>query len=74
MPQRRATERVTRMRPSALSIKSDGAGADRRSHAAPREDVRDGAQQDLDVAPQRPLGDVEVVELDHLGERDAVRP
>src|SRR5690349_11407216 len=31
---------------------------------AAREHVRDGAQQDLQVVPERPVHDVEVVELD----------
>jgi glycosyltransferase involved in cell wall biosynthesis len=34
--------------------------------SAALEDVGDGAQQDLDVGPQRPVGDVEIVDRDHL--------
>src|SRR5918992_5296023 len=37
---------------------------------AAAEDDEDGAQEQADVAPQAPVGDVEVVELDHLLERD----
>src|SRR6185503_1027506 len=36
----------------------------------PAEDVRDGPEQDLDVRPERPVDDVEVVERDHVLERD----
>lgn len=50
-----------------------GAAADRprASEAAMGEDEHPGPQEDLDVGPQAPVGDVQVVELDHLGQRDA---
>jgi len=34
-------------------------------------DVADRLDDDLEVVPRRPVRDVEVVDLDHLGERDA---
>src|SRR4051794_16350328 len=40
------------------------------SDALAAHEERHRAQQDLDVGPQRPARDVEVVDLDHLGERD----
>ena len=39
--------------------------------AAPAEDRRQGAQDQAHVHPQRPVGHVDVVELDHLVEGDA---
>ena len=41
------------------------------SHPAPAEHVQDRAQHDLDVDPERPVGEVEVVDRDHLAERHA---
>src|SRR5271156_87956 len=35
------------------------------------EDVRDGTQHDLDVLPQRPVRDVQIVDRHHLPERHA---
>jgi hypothetical protein len=40
-----------------------------RSQPAASDDVRDGAQQDLDVGPERPVGHVEVVHHRHLPQR-----
>jgi len=36
------------------------------SQTSPREDVADGAQEDLDVSPERPVRDVEVIHRAHL--------
>src|SRR3954453_14038097 len=44
--------------------------ADVTSQTSPRQDVGHRAAEDLDVAPQRPVGDVEVVDRDHLPQRD----
>src|SRR3954452_3035396 len=44
------------------------------SHASPAEQVRNRADEDLDVAPEGPVGDVEVVDLHHLIERDPGGP
>src|SRR4051794_9710664 len=52
-----------------LDARSSGGwgGADeRRSYVALATDVADRPQQELDVLPQAPVGDVEVVDADHL--------
>src|ERR1022692_3865625 len=41
--------------------------------AATAGEVSDRLDDDLDVGPRRPVGDVEVVDLDHLGEWNARR-
>ncbi len=46
----------------------------RGSEPPPAEHVGDGAQHDLDVAPQRPVGDVQVVDRPHLAERTRAGP
>src|SRR5581483_5342149 len=48
---------------ASLELSSDPATTDH---------VGEGPDQDLDIRPQRPVGAVEVVELDHLGERRAL--
>src|SRR5690349_136235 len=40
---------------------------------APGEHMAGGAHEDLRVRPQRPVGDVEVVDRDHLAQRDPRR-
>src|SRR3954454_8647880 len=40
-------------------------------HPASRKHMGDRAEEQLDVGPQRPVGDVEVIDLDHLVHRDA---
>src|SRR3712207_7998608 len=44
-----------------------------RSESPPADHERDRPQQDLDVVPQRPVRDVEVVELHHLVQRQPAR-
>jgi hypothetical protein len=36
------------------------------SQPSPREDMADGAQEDLDIGPERPVGHVQVVDRSHL--------
>src|SRR6476646_4917394 len=46
-------------------------GASAQLAPAAGEHVPRGAHEDLGVRPQRPVGDVEVVDRDHLAQRDA---
>src|SRR5919112_5755378 len=43
------------------------------SHAATTEHVRDGPQEDLEIRPERPVRDVQVVDAHHLLQRDPRR-
>lgn len=74
---RRLTRTRTRTREGAPAVTSSTAPARARratrprftmrgSQAAASEDVREGAQEDLDVGPERPVGDVQVVHHRHL--------
>ena len=65
-----ASKRViaSSLRPAGRSsARADVAGLD----ALAPEDERHGSKQQPDVAPKRPVRDVEVVELHHLVDRDA---
>src|SRR4051812_40467177 len=75
MPRARAPRRA-RQACGPAAAKGGGSpprGALSRSvRAAPAEHDRDRLTEDLHVPPQRPVRDVDVVELDHLVERDLV--
>src|SRR3954451_25354519 len=61
-----STSGVSRVKPGVMVTFSKSSSV---SHPAARHEVRDRAEQDLHVAPQRPVGDVQVVDLYHLLER-----
>ena len=63
-------QRVRRVR----EVDPDLHGRDRLVHAAPQQYRGDRAQDQPHVVPERPVGDVEVVQLHHLLERDPGSP
>src|SRR3954452_13012960 len=69
-----SSSRARRLEGALSGTARDSSGVSRRVlHAPAGEHVRHGAEQQLDVVPERPAGHVAVVDLHHLLERDPRR-
>ena len=69
-PDARRSACTSRPAPAARPRRAPpGVGGDEAAPAQPRQDRRDGEQEDLQVEPERPVLDVVVVPLDAVGER-----